>query len=229
MDYRVKFGPVFSVLEIDLNEAELAVAQPDTMLAMTPGIHLAAKLGRGGNNSSWWSGFKGLLGGESLFTAEFRAKRDGQTLTLAPEASGDILVLPLRDAGGFYLTRGSYLANVGEVDLTVKYGGVKGLMSKTGVFLLHVAGQGTTFCQAFGAIVEKNLGPDEHFVVDNRYVVAFADTLKYQLVKATASVKDSLMSGEGLVNRFTGPGRLFYQTRARQSIGFFSRMLELAR
>jgi uncharacterized protein (AIM24 family) len=36
------------------------------------------------------------------------------------------------------------------------------------------------------------------------------------LVKATAGLKDSVLSGEGLVNRYTGPGEVIYQTRAQE-------------
>lgn len=227
MDFIIKHSPVFSVLEIQLNEAESVVAQPNSMLSMTAGITLRAKAGHGGTKSGagWMGGMKSMLGGESFFTAEFYAKRDGQTLTLAPDSYGDILTIPLAGAGGYYLTRGSYLSNVGPCELKVKYGGVKGFMAKTGLFLLHAAGEGTVFCQTYGAIVVRDLAAEEKFFVDNKFVVAFSDTITYQLVKATESVKDSLLSGEGLINRFTGPGKVFYQTRGKPSEAWLARIL----
>jgi uncharacterized protein (TIGR00266 family) len=228
MEHRVLHGPTFAILEIDLQDSEIVVAQPNSMLAMTPGIELRAMMGRGGSKSGWFSGVQGVLGGENLFTAEFRAKRDGQQLSIAPEAHGDILELPLRDSGGYFLTRGSYLANLGPCDLEIKYGGVKGLMAKTGIFLLKVSGEGIVFCQTFGAIVERTLSEGESFVVDNRYMVAFSQSVRFELVKATRTLKDSIMSGEGLVNRYTGPGKIFYQTRAKPSVGFLGRLLDLS-
>jgi uncharacterized protein (TIGR00266 family) len=160
-----------------------------------------------------------------MFTAEFRAKRDGQVLILAPSVQGDILSIPLADQGGVYLARGSYLANIGECNLKIKYGGMKGVMSKKGLFLLHVNGTGTVFCQTFGAILRKDLVEGETFFLDNRYAVGFSDSVTYQLVKATKSVKDSIMSGEGLINRYTGPGFVYYQTRAKAPINFLSYFL----
>ncbi len=227
MEFVVKHSPVFSVLEISLNEAETVIAQPSSMLAMSAGIQLRAAAGRGGSKSTsgFLGGVKSMLGGENFFTAEFRAKRDGQTLTLAPDSYGDILTIPLAQAGGYFITRGSYLSNVGLCDLKIKYGGVKGFMAKTGFFLLHAAGEGTVFCQTYGAIVERELQADEQFFVDNRFVVAFSDTVEYQLVKATESVKDAIFSGEGLVNRFTGPGKLFYQTRGKPIESWLMRIL----
>lgn len=219
---------MFSILEIEVDPDDLVVAQPNSMLSMTSGIRLSASVGRRGAGNGWWSGAKNLLGGESFFTAEFRAKTAGQTLVLAPDTYGDILPISLTDAGGFYLTRGSYLANIGSCELRIKYGGFKGLMSKKGLFLLHTQGSGTVFCQSFGAIIARDLEAEETFYLDNRFSVAFSDTIQYQLVKATSSVKDSLMSGEGLVNRYTGPGRLYYQTRAKPSSGFLGRIIEAA-
>lgn len=222
MEYSILHGPVFSVLEVRMNEGELVMAQPDSMLSMTAGLQLSASMGRRGSGNSWLSGAKNLLGGESMFTAEFRAKRDDQVLTLAPSVQGDILRLSLSEASGYFMTRGSFLANIGECKLEIKYGGMKGVMSKKGLFLLHASGTGTVFCQTYGAILEKELAEDEKFFLDNRYAVAFSDTVTYQLVKATESVRDSIMSGEGLINRYTGPGKVYYQTRAKAPLNILS-------
>lgn len=227
MEFTIKHQPVFSILEIQLVADEVVVAQPNSMLSMTSGIRLRARAGRGGTRGGGGlvGGMKSMLGGENFFTAEFYARRDDQVLTLAPDSYGDILTIPLSGAGGFFLTRGSYLANVGECELRVKYGGVKGLMAKTGLFLLHASGEGTAFCQTYGAIVEHELADGENFFVDNKFVVAFSDTVQYQLVKATDSLKDSLFSGEGLINKFTGPGKLYYQSRAKPSESWLARIV----
>lgn len=228
MEFQVEHGPVFSILEFELDEADSVVAQPNSMLSMTGGIQLSAAVGRRGAGSGIWSGFKSLLGGENFFTAEYAAKTAGQKLTLAPDSHGDILTIPLANEGGYYLTRGSYLANVGQCELSIKYGGIKGVMSKKGLFLLHACGGGTVFCQCFGAVIQRELAEGEKFFVDNRFVVAFSDTIDFQLVKATDSVRASLMSGEGLVNRYTGPGHLYYQTRGKPSSGLLTRLFDAA-
>ena len=213
-----------------MSESEVVVAQPSSMLSMTSGLHLTASVGRRGTKSSagWFGGMKSVLGGENVFTAEFRAKRDGQTLMLAPDSQGDILPISLSGKGGYNLTRGAYLADIGECELTIKYGGVKGMMAKTGLFLLHAVGEGTVFCQTYGAIVEQELAEGENFIVDNRFVVAFSDTVQYQLVKATKSLKDSMLSGEGLVVKYSGPGTVFYQTRGKPAVGWLSTFLGAA-
>ena len=42
----------------------------------------------------------------------------------------------------------------------------------------------------------------------------------------TKSLKDSFFSGEGFIVRFTGPGKLIYQTRARPSVGMIRGLLQ---
>jgi uncharacterized protein (TIGR00266 family) len=242
MEFHVKHAPVFSTLELSLAEGEFVVAQPNSLLTMSVGVGISAHVGRQEysvndadsqtpqtrKSGSWFGGLKSMLGGESFFTAEFRAKTDQQTVVLAPESYGDIVVLQLAPECGYYLTRGSYLANIGETNVQVKYGGVKGLMSRKGLFLMHVTGVGHVFCQSYGAIEQRYLEAEESVYVDNRYMIAFSDTVTYRLVKATESLKDSLLSGEGLVNRYTGPGSLFFQTRGKPSGGFLSTILQAA-
>jgi uncharacterized protein (TIGR00266 family) len=227
MEFVVKHDPVFSILEIEMNEGEVVLAQPNSMLAMTSGLSLSATVGHSHEkkSSGVMSGARSVLGGENMFTAEFRASRDKQLLTLAPSTQGDILILDLKATSGMFLTRGSYLASIEDCKLAVRYGGMKGLMSKKGLFLLHASGSGTVFCQTYGAIVRRELAEGERYLLDNRYAVAFSDTIEYQLVKATKSVRESIMSGEGLINRYTGPGVLYYQTRAKPPVNFLSYLL----
>ncbi|GAA5505535.1 TIGR00266 family protein [Novipirellula caenicola] len=256
MEFRVNHAPVFSTLEFSLAQHEYVVAQPNSMLTMSAGISISAHVGRLDSDdetesssessneqpssaaetpsarrrprNSWFGGIKSMLGGESFFTAEFRAKSDEQTVVLAPESYGDIVVLSLDAESGYYLTRGSYLANIGTTHVRIKYGGLKGLMSKKGLFLMHATGRGHVFCQAFGAIEHRQLAVNETLYVDNRFMVAFSDTVTYKLVKASESLKDSLMSGEGLINRYTGPGDVYFQTRGKPTGGILTALIDAA-
>jgi uncharacterized protein (TIGR00266 family) len=203
------------------------------MLSMTTGIDITARMGgqlenEGKKKSRLGQAVKSMLSGEDLFAAIFKAKRDNQQLSLAPEFLGEIVPLDL-DEPGFYITRGSFLASDEHVKMTVKYGGVKGFLAKKGLFLMHTCGPGTVFLSSYGAVIRRQLDDGEQFVVDNRYVIAFADTVTYDLVKAAKKLSDAFMSGEGLVNRYTGPGEIIYQTRGKQKQGGFLRsIIEIA-
>jgi len=144
--------------------------------------------------------------------------------------SAEAPAAPAAEGGpGYYLTRGAYLASTEGAKVQVSYGGLKGVMAQKGLFLMHATGQGTVFCATRGALVKQTLEEGERVVVDNRYVVAFEDSIGFELVKATKKLKDAYFSGEGLVNRYTGPGTLYYQTRGKTDAGgFLSRIVDIA-
>ena len=55
--------------------------------------------------------------------------------------------------------------------------------------------------------------------MDNGYLVAWEGHMQYSIGKAGDSLIGSFLSGEGFVCTFTGPGRVYVQTR---SIGPFA-------
>jgi uncharacterized protein (TIGR00266 family) len=167
MRYEVTHGPVFSKLDVELDAQESIIAQPNSMLSMTTGFEVTARLGGQMGGGGLGKGLKSLLTGESLFAAIFTAKRDGQRLTLAPEAIGDIVPLPM-DGSEYFITRGAFLACAPTITLSAKYGGLKGWMAKTGIFLMQASGTGLLLVATNGALVSHTLAPEERLLVDNR-------------------------------------------------------------
>lgn len=225
MKFEIGHRPMFATLKLWLDADDQVIAQPESMVSMSTGIEIAAKVG-GQSGQGMLGGFRNLMSGESFFASVFRAKRDAQELTLAPRLHGDIVHLSIKEGSRFFLTQGSYLANAPSVLIDFKYGGMRGVMAKKGLFVMHTQGEGDIFCSTYGSVIYRELSEGETFVVDNRFVVAFSDTIQFQLVKATSGTVDSYFSGEGLVNRYTGPGTLIYQTRANPFSGsLFGRLL----
>lgn len=171
---------------------------------------------------------------ELTLTTDADAETDAETAAATDaeadaDASATPAVDPANGSNGYYLTRGAYLASTEGAHVKVHYGGLKGVMAQKGLFLMHATGNGTVFCATRGALVKQTLAEGERIVVDNRYVVAFEDTIGFELVKATKGLKDAYFSGEGLVNRYTGPGTLYYQTRGKTDTGgFLSRIVDIA-
>jgi uncharacterized protein (TIGR00266 family) len=221
MQHSIEHAPTFTTLKFQMEEGDELLAQPGCMLAMSTGFevksgmgtHMKGKPGMGGAARS-------LLAGENFFTAVYRSKRNDQRLILAPGEMGEIRCLEVKPGASHFITSGAFLACTTGVQLKLEYAGVKGWMATRGLFLMKTEGEGLVFVSSYGAVVEQTLAEGERFVLDNRYIVAFASTLTYETVKITDSVRHSIFSGEGLVNRFTGPGSLLYQTRARPKRGF---------
>lgn len=228
MRHQIAHGPAFTTLDFECAAGEAVTAQPGAMLAMTPGFDLAARVGAQMQGGSVSRAFRSLAVGESFFAAVYTAKRDGERLTLAPEHLGDIRALEVNPENRFLIAGGAFLAGTGKLQLNASYAGVKGLMTTRGLFLLKAGGEGQLFIASHGALIEKELAEGERYVLDNRYIVAFTGDMRYETVKVAGSLRHSFLSGEGFVNRFTGPGRILYQTRARPSQGLLRGLFQMA-
>ena len=110
---------------------------------------------------------------------------------------------------------GGFLACTPGVNIKAKFGGLKALFSGEGAFLLEASGSGDLFFNSFGGVVEKQINGE--FIVDTGHVVAFDPSLDYKIT-GMGSFKSTMLSGEGMVMRFSGNGKLYLQTRNVSSI-----------
>jgi uncharacterized protein (TIGR00266 family) len=167
-----------------------------------------------------------LLGGESLFTNTFTATAPGQTLWLAPAAEGDVEVLELNGQQVF-LSSGAFLAAAPSVALDTKWQGARGFFSGAGLFLLSATGYGPLFFSAYGGVHAVDVGP-LGYVCDTGHVVGFSGGLSFQVTKL-GGIKSLFFSGEGLVCRFSGQGRLWLSTRNPGALASFLQPFRPAR
>ena len=86
-----------------------------------------------------------------------------------------------------------------------------------GLFLLRCTGAGDLLLSSYGAILSRVLGAGETYMLDTGHVVAFDESVQYDVHKA-GNWKTTILGGEGLVTKFTGPGRLWMQTRSPQDL-----------
>ncbi|MEM7518080.1 MAG: TIGR00266 family protein, partial [Planctomycetota bacterium] len=115
----------------------------------------------------------------------------------------------------FFLTGGSFLACTPGIDLDMRFGGLKAFFSSEGAFFIEVSGTGDVFYNSFGAVVEREV--DGSLLVDNGHLVAWEPTLDWKLT-SSGGVKQTLFSGEGLLMRFEGRGKVLLQSRHLASL-----------
>ena len=157
---------------------------------------------------------RSVLGGESFFLNTFEAEQPGE-VTLAPALPGDIMALDM--AGQTLLIQsGSFLAATPDIEIDTKWGGAKTFFSREGLFMLKCTGSGTLFVSSYGGIHLVELEPGQRYIVDTGHMVAFDDSVTYD-VGRVGSWKSTLLGGEGLVCKLTGPGRFYLQTRDPES------------
>jgi len=225
MNWEITGQGGFGTLDIQLTAGERFFAQPRSLLQMTTGVEVTAKVGGNIDSGGVGAAFRGMLAGESFATAIYSASRAEQSLSLAPDVIGPILSIELEPDRTLNIAKGSYLANTDGVTLSTKFSGVKGILAKKGIFLIVASGAGTIFLTAAGDIRTIELGEGEKTVIDNDHVVAFDSTISYQVVIAAKGLKDSVLSGEGLLIRYTGPGKVYFQTRKKARSGVFTSIL----
>lgn len=205
--YEVLHQPAFSLAVIQLQAEQSIQAEAGAMVSMSANIELQAQM-KGG----LFGAIKRAAGGESAFVSTFTARGGPGEVTFAPGAPGDVAAIELNNQS-FYVQSSSYLAGDASLTVDTKWGGAKSFFGGEGLFVMLVQGRGLLLVSSFGAIHRKVLQPGERYVVDTGHLVAWEGTTQYTLRKAAAGFFRSMMSGEGIVAEFTGPGELLIQTR----------------
>jgi uncharacterized protein (TIGR00266 family) len=160
-----------------------------------------------------------MLGGESIFQNTFTATAPAQRLYVAPGPEGDVELIQCDGQTPVFLSSGAFLASTPSVELDTKWGGAKGFFSGAGLFLLKAQGAGPLFFAAYGGIHAVDVGP-AGYVCDTSHIVGFTAGLNYEVTRV-GGLKSLLFSGEGLVCRFHGQGRLWISTRNPGSLAGF--------
>jgi uncharacterized protein (TIGR00266 family) len=174
---------------------------------MSPTVELKAKT----SGKGVFGALGAMVGGESFFASEYTAITGGSEVLLGPGGPGDIIHIPL-DGGTVFAQSGAYLAGSPGLELSTQ-GSLKALVSGEGLFLQKITGAGEVWLSSYGAVIRKDLQVGDEYVVDTGNMVAFDGTVTYGITKAARGIFSSLASGEGLVCRFRGPGRVWIQTR----------------
>jgi uncharacterized protein (TIGR00266 family) len=163
------------------------------------------------------AGIKRSFGGASFFLNEFKSGSGG-VVGVGASLPGDLSVVSLTGSGTLLVQSGCWIASDLSVDVDSSWGGAKGFFSGAGLILLRCSGQGDVLVSTYGAIENLVLSPGEKITFDTGNVVAFDDTVQYAVRKAGGNWKTTLLGGEGFVTEFTGPGRVWWQTRSTSSL-----------
>ena len=207
VEYEITQRPDFALLSVQLEDGQQIFSEPSAMASMDPSIQMKAGL-KGGLKKTLGR----ALGGESMIINTFTGPGE---VTFAPATPGDTLNYRL-DMSTLYLQRGAFMCHTDGIEVTGKWEGAKGFFSGKGLVLLKASGTGDVFFNSYGAIMQFDI--EDEFIVDTGYVVAFEDTLQYDVsvlpgLKIGGKIKSFFFGGEGLVVRFRGQGRVWVQTR----------------
>ncbi|MGA7688900.1 MAG: TIGR00266 family protein [Jiangellales bacterium] len=211
MQTEISSGPAFAFGEITLPPGGAVRVEAGAM-AMTRGDIAMSTSTQGG----FMKGLRRSLGGESFFVNDFSTTRGG-VVAVAAALPGDMTQVSLDGTGSLLVQSGSWIASDTSVDVDSKWGGGKSFFSGEGLILLRCSGRGDMLVSSYGAIRSATLAAGETITLDTGHVVAFDETVQYKVRKA-GSWKSTILGGEGLVTDFTGPGRVWLQTRSSSDL-----------
>lgn len=217
MHVEILSRPAASVARLTLAQGETVTCEVGGMVAMSERFTVETTAGKKGGGGGLMKGLKRMFAGENFFLNHFTATAADQTIYIGPSLLGDIVHHRL--TGGTLVVQGSsWLASQAGIEVDATWQGLgKGLFGGEGMFWVKCSGTGDLLLNSFGAIYPVEV--DGSYVVDTGHIVAFEDTLKFDLAKAGKSLIGSFLGGEGLVAKFSGHGTLYVQSHNPPSFG----------
>lgn len=210
IDYEI-LGDDLQAVVVELDPQEAVQAEAGAMLYMEPGIEMNTGTGGG-----IFQGLKRAFTGESFFITTFKHGGQGKAhVAFAAPYPGKIVPLHLDRLGGSMLCqKDAFLCCAYGIDVSLAFTKRMGagLFGGEGFILQKLQGDGLCFAHAGGTIIEKDLAPGEQLRVDTGCLVAFQETVDYD-IKFVGGFKNALFGGEGLFFALlTGPGKVYLQS-----------------
>ena len=220
IDYQIH-GEEMQYVEVELDPNETAIAESGAFMMMEDGVNMETIFGDGARQNQGFLGKlmsagKRLLTGESLFMTAFtNMAHSKKKVSFASPYPGKIIVLDLLRMGGKMICqKDSFLCAAKGVSVGIEFQRKlgTGLFGGEGFIMQKLEGDGLAFVHAGGHVTEKELQPGELIKVDTGCIVAFTQTVDYD-IQFVGGIKNTLFGGEGLFfATLRGPGKVWIQT-----------------
>lgn len=161
---------------------------------------------------------KRWVGGGNFLLQTIKCESDTAEIVVAAKDIGSLKEIVLSgDNDRFVINRDGFVACDESIEISSFVQGIgKALFSKQGLVLMDARGKGTLYVHAYGDIDTIELGEGEILRADNGFLVGWTANTKYSLKRGSKSgFFHSVVSGEGLVCEFVGPGTVMVATHVK--------------
>lgn len=200
-EYKMTCKPDYAMTWVTIPADTTMKVEASSMATMDSHIKMKTKMK---------GGFGRFLTGESLFVNEFTAVGKPGEIGIAPGTPGDLEHVYIEESDAIFLQSSAFVASSMGVDINTKFQGLKGFFSGEALFLARCSGKGDLWFNTYGAMIEIDV--QKEYIVDTGFIVAFTEGLEYSVTRV-GGYKSLFLSGEGLVCKFSGSGKLWIQTR----------------
>jgi len=214
-------GDDMQFVEVILDPSEGVVAEAGGMMYMEDGVEMETVFGDGSQQNTGLfgmlaGGVKRLLTGEGLFMTVFHNRSPRRTkVAFGAPYPGKIIPIHLAQMGGEVIAqKDSFLCAARGVSLGIHFQQKLsvGFFGGEGFIMQRLQGDGWAFVHAGGTLMEKVLAPGETLRVDTGCVVAYQNTVAFD-IQFVGKVKTALFGGEGLFfATLRGPGKVWIQS-----------------
>ena len=214
-------GEIDPFLHISLLQGEKIYCESNAMVMMESALDLKGKM-TGGLGSALMRRF---ANDESFFQQHIEAVRGGGDCLLSPTLPGAIQVLEV-GATSYKITDGAFVAAESGVNLNVRTQNVGTALfgQSGGFFICEASGVGKLAVSGFGSSFVLDVEPGKDIVIDNAHVIAWDSSLHHEISVTTqqssgllGQLVNSVTSGEGMVLKFSGRGKVVICSRNRDN------------
>lgn len=219
-------GDVDPFLHVALSKGDKIYCESDAMVMMESTLDLKGKMS-GGIGSAIMRRF---ANGESFFQQHIEAVRGDGDCLLSPVLPGALQIMDV-GAKQYLLNDGAFVAATSGTELKVRMQNIGNALfaQSGGFFVMETAGTGQVVVSGFGSMFQLDVVPGKDVIIDNSHVVCWDNTLRYEISVTTGSagggglggmlgnLVNSVTSGEGIVLRFSGTGKVIICSRNRDS------------
>ena len=219
-------GDVDPFLHVALKKGDKIYCESDAMVMMEATLDLKGRM-NGGIGSAIMRRF---ANGESFFQQHIEALRGDGDCLLSPVLPGALEILEV-GARQYLLNDGAFVAATSGTEMKVRMQNIANALfaQSGGFFVMETSGSGQVVVSGFGSMFQLDVVPGKDVIIDNSHVVCWDNTLQYEISVTTGNASgggiggmignlvNSVTSGEGIVLRFSGSGKVFVCSRNRDS------------
>lgn len=209
-----RYGPAATALICHLENGERLVAESGAMMALQGKFDIETTTRQNGEGGLL-KGLKRMLSRQSFFMNHFTARTAGE-IWLGSPLPGDMFHHSM-NGEKIVVTGGNFLASAGNISIDLEWQGLKSFFSGENLFWIKARGHGELLASSFGFIYQIEV--DGEYIVDTGHIVAFEETLNFEISRASRNWLEAYLSGEGFVCRFKGRGKLWCQSHNPRSYG----------
>jgi len=218
-------GDVDPFLHVSLRKGDQIYCESDAMVMMEATLDLKGSMNGGLGRAL----LRSFANGESFFQQRIEAVRGDGDCLLSPVLPGALEVIDVGQRQ-YLLNDGAFVAATSGTEMKVRTQSIGNALfaQSGGFFVMETSGSGQVVVSGFGAMFQLEVSPGKDMIIDNSHVVCWDSTLHYEISVTTGSsggglsgmlgnMVNSFKSGEGIVLRFSGTGKIYICSRNRDA------------